>query len=140
MQGLFGMHDGVFYSLQHILGNADEIETHRLVYSVVRPPPPPPPPPHEWSVWEYIALILTVVAVVVRYGEYVRDVVVRGVTEMYYLVFDFPFRELYRYGPKFVGWEGMELPEICTRITYYGDRSFWMRNLGGAFLLLLCRR
>lgn len=130
VQGLFGMHDGVFYSLEYILGNADDIESKNLVYSTVRPPPPPPPPPRTWTVWEYIALIVTVVAIVVRYGEYALNFAVNGAVEVYYAVFDFPFRELYRYGPRFFGgWEGTDLPEICSRITYYGDRNFWMRNM-----------
>lgn len=48
----------------------------------------------------------------------------------FYLIFDMPLRELYRYGPHMVGgWEGIDLPDICTRITYHGDRMFWMRNL-----------
>jgi len=128
--GLFGMHDGVFYSLEYILGNADEIESNGVSYSTVRPPPPPLPPPPTWTVWEYIALIVTVVAIAVRYGEYVLDRVMMGTAEVYYFLFDFPFREFYRYAPRFVGgWEGDDLPDICSRITYYGDRSFWMRNV-----------
>lgn len=128
--GLFGMHDGVFYSLQHILTQADEIETRNWMYSVVRPPPPPPLPPRHWTVWEWIALFLVVVGVVARYGDHVRDMCLQTIIDTYYLVLDFPFRELYRYGPKFVGWEGLDLSEICARITYHGDRSFWMRNMG----------
>ena len=40
-----------------------------------------------------------------------------------------PLREIYRYGPSVIGWEGASLPAICARITYHGDEAFWARNL-----------
>jgi hypothetical protein len=49
--------------------------------------------------------------------------------EVHYIVFDLPFRELYRYGPHAIGWEGMDLAEVCSRITYHGNRDFWVRNM-----------
>lgn len=42
---------------------------------------------------------------------------------------EFPLRELYRYGPSVVGWEGEPLPRICAQITYTGDEGFWSRNI-----------
>ena len=42
---------------------------------------------------------------------------------------EFPLRELYRYGPSVVGWEGESLPRICAQITYTGDEGFWSRNI-----------
>ena len=35
----------------------------------------------------------------------------------------------YRYGPMPFGWEGSPLPNICSKITYYGDEKFWTLNL-----------
>ena len=49
--------------------------------------------------------------------------------DAYHAFFENPLRDLYRYGPYLVGWEGASLPEICSRITYYGDRDFWTRNV-----------
>lgn len=45
------------------------------------------------------------------------------------LVFSLPFRELYRHGPHLIGWEGLALPEVCNRITHFGGREFWSRNM-----------
>jgi hypothetical protein len=42
---------------------------------------------------------------------------------------DYPLKELYRFGPSIVGWEGQSLPLICSQITHMGDESFWSRNL-----------
>jgi nitrate reductase gamma subunit len=44
-------------------------------------------------------------------------------------VLNMPLRELYRYGPAVIGWEGESLPKICARITFHGDELFWMRNV-----------
>ena len=41
---------------------------------------------------------------------------------------DYPLKELYRYGPSVVGWEGQSLSLICSQITHMGDESFWSRN------------
>jgi hypothetical protein len=45
------------------------------------------------------------------------------------VVFNLPFRELYRQGPHLIGWEGLALAEVCNRITHFGGRDFWMRNM-----------
>ncbi len=44
-------------------------------------------------------------------------------------IFNLPFRELYRHGPHFIGWEGMAMAEVCNRITHFGGRDFWRRNI-----------
>jgi hypothetical protein len=43
-------------------------------------------------------------------------------------VIQMPLQELYRQGPWFLGWEGDSISRICSRITFHGDASFWMRN------------
>lgn len=42
---------------------------------------------------------------------------------------DYPLKELYRYGPSVVGWEGQSLSNVCSQITHMGDESFWSRNV-----------
>lgn len=44
-------------------------------------------------------------------------------------LFNLPFRELYRHGPPLIGWEGLALAEVCNRITHFGGRDFWLRNM-----------
>lgn len=74
-------------------------------------------------------LLAVVAAVVVFKGETILDFVAGTALDIFYFIFDMPIRELYRYGPHLVGWEGLDLPDICSRITYHGDRVFWTRNL-----------
>ncbi|KAK1745255.1 hypothetical protein QTG54_004546 [Skeletonema marinoi] len=61
------------------------------------------------------------------------EVFVWNVVSLPFWLFDvlveFPLRELYRYGPSIVGWEGEPLPRICSQITYTGDEGFWSRNI-----------
>ena len=61
------------------------------------------------------------------------EVFVWNVISLPFWLFDvlveFPLRELYRYGPSVVGWEGEPLPRICAQITYTGDEGFWSRNI-----------
>lgn len=45
------------------------------------------------------------------------------------VTFNFPLRELYRHGPHLIGWEGLALSEVCNRITHFGGRDFWSRNM-----------
>ncbi len=40
-----------------------------------------------------------------------------------------PLKELYRYGPNVIGWEGSPLPSICAQITHMGDENFWSKNI-----------
>ena len=42
---------------------------------------------------------------------------------------DYPLKELFRFGPSVVGWEGQSLSLICSQITHMGDESFWSRNI-----------
>eukprot|EP00536_Pseudo-nitzschia_multiseries_P002761 jgi/Psemu1/301554/fgenesh1_kg.38_\ len=60
-------------------------------------------------------------------------------------VLDWPAREIYRYGPSAVGWEGRDLVDICTQMnrryyfaglghagigSEYEDREYWRQNSG----------
>jgi len=85
------------------------------------------PPPSTWAYHEMLLLFLLLVLIASsilnrsRLHRLPRDITA-------YLI-DLPFQELYRYGPHIVGWEGVDLPEICARITYHGTRDFWRRNM-----------
>jgi hypothetical protein len=46
---------------------------------------------------------------------------------LYDTVIEQPLRDIYRYGPWFIGWEGNDSGTICVRITYHGDAQFWLR-------------
>lgn len=63
------------------------------------------------------------------YRDIILDYAIMIQKEVHYLVFYLPFRELYRLGPHVIGWEGMELAEVCLRISYHGNRDFWVRNM-----------
>ena len=106
----------------------------------MRPIPKEDPKDEPSSYWrtslELFMVVGAVVALAFYRGEEVMafmnkvvTAVVDTVVWVFQLIFDMPLRELYRYGPHLIGWEGMDLPDICTRITYHGDRMFWMRNL-----------
>jgi len=124
--GLFGEHDSVFYSLQHILGNP---ESGQFVFSVHRPIIKEEKQDDSWlKILEYVLLAAALVVSLFFYGEDAMKYVVQKAVDVFYLLFDLPIRELYRHGPYLIGWESMDMPDICSRITYHGDREFWSRN------------
>jgi hypothetical protein len=81
-----------------------------------------------WYTLEYALLVSALLYGAFFYGEIAVTHVTQAAVDAFYFVFDLPIRELYRYGPSLIGWEGMDLPDICSRITYHGDRGFWSRN------------
>jgi hypothetical protein len=44
------------------------------------------------------------------------------------LLVDTPIKEVYRYGPPIIGWEGISLAKVCAKSTHYGDEDFWDKN------------
>ncbi len=42
---------------------------------------------------------------------------------------EYPLREMYRFGPAVIGWEGQPLPLICSQVTHMGDETFWRKNM-----------
>lgn len=134
-QGLFGEHDGIFYSLQHILSNP---ESEQASFSVHRPLPQEEKKRDYW----YLAVILLFVLfgvmlamAVYHYGKDVRNYSMNLLVWIIQRIFDVPIRELYRHGPNLIGWENLDLPTICSRITYHGDREFWRRNLDECYAI-----
>ena len=78
---------------------------------------------------EYLLIGTVAATLAYYYGEDAWELTTRVVLNIFYRIFDLPIRELYRHGPYLVGWENLDLPTICSRVTYYGDRSFWSRNI-----------
>jgi len=128
--GMFRERDYVFHSLEYLL-QADSNHT-KDVYSVnypnYRAHPPPTP---RWRSVGLLMMLLTLGACygVIEFGPEIMEYLLLAVTQTYNFLFDLPLRELYRYGPYMIGWEGAQLSEICSRITYHGDRAFWSRNM-----------
>jgi hypothetical protein len=128
IQGLFGERDGVFYSLQHILANPDSEQT---VFNVHRPLPREEKNDDSWYLMllAYIVCGFTLLTLIFRYGEDVWYFAMSILLSIFQRIFDIPIRELYRHGPNLIGWENLDLPTICSRITYHGDPDFWRRNM-----------
>jgi len=61
--------------------------------------------------------------------EYIAESVTKLPTLITETCIEYPLKEMYRYGPSIVGWEGSTLANICTQVTHMGDESFWNRNI-----------
>lgn len=83
-----------------------------------------------WSYGEPSVILFVAIAAVAAYfyGNIFLEYIGIFGKEVHYVLFDLPFRELYKYGPHVIGWEGLDLAEVCSRITYHGNRDFWVRN------------
>jgi len=145
-QGLFGEQDRIFHSFEHILSLP---EPSRQAYSTVVSPPPrvvheePPSRDIPQVVWLGVAfagLILVYgwihiggLPTLVYYIEITTflllDRVLGWFSIAHELVVNLPFRELYRHGPHWIGWEGLPLAEVCNRITHFGGHDFWRQNM-----------
>jgi hypothetical protein len=125
--GLFRKQDGVFFSFEHILTSQEARDSAYMItlprrrHIIAEP----------W--WQSNTFVFTLSLVVLiaawHYSPVIFEASWRIVSETYLFIFDLPLRELYRYGPHIIGWEGADLSEICSRITYHGDKFFWSRNL-----------
>ena len=167
--GLFRKHDGVFFSLECILA-MKSADGERHTFCVTKPvrgaiKTTPNSDKAESSILSYITTGTFLVAVaVVILSIFIAPVVIdrldhwkhfiyslllfvpKDLPSMWRivsLVLDWPARELYRYGPSVVGWEGRELIDICTQMNRryyfvglgggggnnnYDDREYWRRN------------
>ncbi|KAL7454178.1 hypothetical protein ACHAWC_005809 [Mediolabrus comicus] len=152
--GMFRESDRVFIPLSVIYSNP--LVFVGEVLSLKRPPPPErsavmPPSSTQRSIFiqflEMFGILIVVLASWWSYSaaravdwDHFLDVMVTkfevfvwGIISTPFWLFDvlveFPLRELYRYGPSVVGWEGEALPRICAQVTYTGDEGFWSRNI-----------
>lgn len=143
--GLFRESDGVFIPISLILQNPERYKDDLFHISRFLQPIPK----HEivassepkFQV-KYILLISAFVAVcsvvmsmalnpiiIMDYIEYSTNWIVNLPARMIENCIDHPLKELYRYGPSVIGWEGTSLEKICTQITHMGDENFWSRNI-----------
>ena len=134
LQGLFREDNRIFFSLDHILRHAPE--SRNFTFSILQPVFIPKPPTKWWqSPWFWVPTTILVSVATYFYHSDIFNFVWQLVSDVYHFLFDLPLRELYRYGPYMIGWEGSTLPEICSRITYHGDRAFWARNMNECHLI-----
>lgn len=150
-KGLFGYHNGMFVSLEHLLSCSNETmpgEDAKTLQQQVYSLSVPEERKHDkipW--WENPQIILGVLAMVLGILwlqqhlvlglisgipmalETVWDYLMYFLPRMYHGLVTRPLQDTYRYGPSFMGgWEGASLTNICARMTY-GDEEFWKRNL-----------
>ena len=155
--GLFCETTQTFYSLQHILSwdNTMIKERQQYIYAVELPPvvsssqvPADDDKEGFWMGWYHyvmdelqalyhsilsnLFILLPIILAIVLYYQYniVSDSVVLTYTTIYSTMIEQPLRDIYHYGPWFIGgWEGDDISTICARITYHGDAQFWIRNM-----------
>lgn len=123
--GMFRESDCLFVSLQDIINDVDTKSVYALSFPHFHIPQPEP-----WLT--ETVLILGGVGSIVGlwvFGPIVLALLHHWSGSFFEVFVNLPLRELYRYGPSVVGWEGASLPSVCARITYHGDEDFWKRNL-----------
>jgi hypothetical protein len=146
--GLFGETNGIFVSFEHLLRimmQQPQEQQEEQIYGITLPRPIYNIPVIPW--WQTKEFVLSASLIVLTTSWYyshsrnnnsmlaaaalqVVFILAAWSDHAYQFLFDLPLRELYRYGPSLIGfWEGMHITEICARITYHGDRSFWARNM-----------
>jgi len=163
--GLFRKHDGVFYSLESILAMKPE-DGERHTFCVTKPVHrrATNDKDESSSILSYITTSNFLVAVAILFLSIFIAHVVSGRLDhrMHFiyslllifpndlpsmwrivsLVLDWPAREVYRFGPSVIGWEGRELIDICTQMNRryyfagigggggneYDEREYWSRN------------
>jgi len=126
--GLFAESTGVFFSLEHLLTSTQDRNQVFLTHL--------PPPRRElaiipwWQRWETWAVVAAIVVAYKLTAEFwtIIDTIGYVISTIYWSIMELPLKELYRYGPWFIGWEGASLAQICHRISHYGNTEFWLRN------------
>lgn len=126
--GLFNEQDGVFLPLDVIIAQPRPDAIFQLQ---LRPPPSIPTIKPWWQhteLWIVISMIM-IAGLTVVFWSLIASTLAKSAEFLYNNTIEYPLQELYRNGPWFVGFEGEPLPNICARITYHGDYTFWSRNL-----------
>lgn len=123
--GLFRESDCLFVTLQDIIDDQDHRSVYTLQYPHFHIPQPQP-----WMT-ETMMILLGIGSIVGLWilGPLVISHLHSWSGTFFNLFVNMPIKELYRYGPSMIGWEGVSLAKICTRITYHGDEEFWKRNM-----------
>ena len=123
--GLFREPDCLFVSLHDIIEERDYKNVYALSYPHIQTPKPKP-----WLTKTVMSLIgVGGLVALWRFGPIALAYLHRWSGSFFEVFVNLPLRELYRYGPNMVGWEGASLPSVCARITYHGDEDFWKRNM-----------
>jgi len=167
LAGLFGKEDRVFYSLEFILG-MDPLDGGNRIFCVTKPVRRKLATLDQsdnfgWSsILSYMTLNNILVAAAVLFVAIIIGPSVFNRSGFFYTmvvlfpedipaawrilsyVLDWPAREIYRYGPSIIGWEGRDLIDICAQMNrqYYfvgfsGDgnnyehREYWRQNPQG---------
>ena len=131
--GLFRS-DGVFVSLQEILAFPDE--STRQTYAVMTPEETEDDDADgdlggsslsRQVLWSMLGIVIAVGSCYLT--KELSELIWLFIIDSHYLFLELPLQQFYHLGPYWLGgWEGDQLPKICTRITYHGDVEFWTRN------------
>ena len=159
LAGLFGKDDRVFYSLEFILA-MDPLDGANRIFCVTKPVRRKVATADrsgniDWSsISTYVtfdnllvAAAALFLAIIIGPSNLVYSVVLLvpqdlpSAWRIVSYVLDWPAREIYRYGPSIVGWEGRDLIDICTQMNRryyfvglgrdshnYEDREYWRQN------------
>lgn len=122
--GLFQESDCLFVSLEDIIAYRNSEEIYSLTY-----PEPMRSAPRLTFTQGIPLIILGIIIYLYFRGQSIAATAHEWSANIFEVFINLPLRELYRYGPNMVGWEGASLPEICARMTYHGDGDFWLRNM-----------
>jgi len=158
--GLFGKDDLVFYSLEFILA-MNPLDGEKRTFCVKKPAGRNLKKTNRdidlSSVFSYttfenmlsfrVTVILFIAILIARRIDYIHAfwfLLPQDLPSMWRMVsfaVDWPARELYRYGPAIIGWEGRDLIDICTQMNQryyfvglgrdghsYEDRNYWLNN------------
>ena len=150
--GLFA-NDRVFYSLECILA-MKSMDAEKRLFSITKPIKKRKviaPPQDHMSRNLYVAAIVLFLSILVFYRRFwsnlihsIVSIVPTDLPSMWLMISyfcDWPARELYRYGPSAIGWEGRDMIDICTLMnrrffnglgggrSEFDDRDYWNRNM-----------
>ena len=156
LAGLFGKEDSVFYSLEFILA-MDPLDGANRTFCVSKPDRRKIVSEVDDADWfsmiethmtsNNLLIAAAVLFVATNWNFFIYSMIVAIPQDLPSLwrtvsyVLDWPAREVYRYGPSIIGWEGRDMIDICTQMNRryyfvglgrdghdYEDREYWRRN------------
>ncbi len=156
LAGLFGKEDSVFYSLEFVLAMDPLVGANRI-FCVSKPDRRKIAATDQNANWfsmmatyttyDNILVATAVLFVAIFWNTFPYSVMIMIPEDLPSLwrtvsyVLDWPAREVYRYGPSIIGWEGRDMIDICTQMNRryyfvglgrnghdYEDREYWRQN------------
>ena len=155
LAGLFGKDDSVFYSLEFILA-MDPVDGANRIFCVSKPDRRKMDENGDSDWTSMIATYMTynnvlaataVLFLAILWNTFAYSILLMIPEDLPSLwrtvsyILDWPAREVYRYGPSIVGWEGRDMIDICTQMNRryyfvglgrnghdYEDREYWRQN------------